>query len=102
MNVLHELLSLEEYDSTLSKQQSQQSQILFDICLKVKRLLQKREGALSPSFSESGVKLPKLSILMFDDNIINWRSFQEQFTISVQDRTNLSPSEKLTYLKHAV
>ena len=58
MNVLHELLPLEEYDSTLSKQQSQQSQILFDICLKVKHLLQKSEGALSPSFGESMSSCP--------------------------------------------
>ena len=51
---------------------------------------------------KSGVKLPKLAALTFDGNITNWHSFMEQFVISVHDRSNLSPSEKLTYLRHAV
>ena len=60
-NVLHELLSLEEDDSAPLEQQSQLSQMLFDIHLKVQYLRLKREGALSPT-SRSGVKLPKLSV----------------------------------------
>ena len=39
MNVLHQLLSLEQDDSALSEQQMQLSQILFDVRLKIKRLL---------------------------------------------------------------
>ena len=102
-NALHELLSLKEDDIALVEQQLQPlSQILFTICLKVKHLLQKHEGAFYLSGSGSSVKLPKLSFPMFDGNIVNWHFFREQFTVSVHNRTNLSPSEKLTYLKHAV
>ena len=101
-NVLHELLSHEEDDSTLSEQQTRLSQTLFDVRLKIRRLLQKHQGAPSLSSNGTGVKLPKLSVPTFDGNIVNWRSFWEQFTISVHDRANLSLSEKLTYLKHAV
>ena len=54
-NMLYELLSHED-DSTLLEQQSRLCQIVFVIRLKVKCLLQKCEGALSPTSSGSGIK----------------------------------------------
>ena len=60
------------------------------------------QAVVAPSVTTSGVRLPKISVPTFDGNVINWRSFWEQFTVSVHDRSNLSPAEKLTYLKHAV
>jgi len=60
------------------------------------------QAAVAPSVTTSGVRLPKISVPTFDGNVVNWRSFWEQFTVSVHDRSNLSPAEKLTYLKHAV
>ena len=39
---------------------------------------------------------------MFDGNIINWRSFWEQFCVSVHDRSNRSDPEKLVYLQHSL
>ena len=82
--MLHGLLSLEEDVSAVLEQQSQLSQILFDICLKVKCVVQKHVGALYPTSSGSSVKLPKLFIPVFDGNIGNCCSFWEQFTISVR------------------
>ena len=57
-----------------------------------------------PSLSSgpSGVKQAKLSVPVFDGNIVSWRSFWEQFTVFVHDQIGLSLSEKLTYLKQAV
>ena len=49
-----------------------------------------------------GVKLPKLEVPKFDGNIIHWKSFWEQFYISVHDQTNLSDPEKLVYLQHSL
>ena len=46
-----------------------------------------------------GVRFPKLDVPMFDGNILNWRSFLEQFAISVHGRAHLSDSEKLVYLR---
>ena len=86
----------------LSEQLARLNQVFFDVHLKIKRLLQERTNALSASSKGSSVRLPKLSVPTFDGNVINWRSFWEQFTISVHDRTELSQSEKLAYLKHAV
>lgn len=49
-----------------------------------------------------GVKLPKLDVPVFDGNILNWTSFWEQFCVSVHSRPNLTNSEKLLYLQHAL
>jgi hypothetical protein len=38
----------------------------------------------------------------FDSNILNWRSFWEQFCVPVHDRSSLSDSEKLVYLQHSL
>ena len=38
----------------------------------------------------------------FDGHALNWRSFWEQFCISVHDRAHLSDSEKLVYLQQSL
>ena len=48
------------------------------------------------------MKLLKLEVPTFDGNIINWKSFWEQFCISVYDQTNQSDHEKLVYLQHSL
>ena len=50
----------------------------------------------------SEVRLPKLNVLTFDGNLINWTQFLEQFTISVHDRTTISDTEKIVYLQNAL
>ena len=89
-------------DTTLSEWHPQLSQILFDARLKIKRLLHKNEGVPSLSPGSSGIKLPKVFVPVFSGNIVNWRSFWEQFTVSVHNRSGLSLSEELTYLEQAV
>ncbi len=69
--------------------------------MKIRRLLQNHTKT-SPTTSEGGVKLPKLDVPSFDGNLINWKPFWEQFTISVHGRASLSAAEKLAYLKHAL
>ena len=54
------------------------------------------------SSDSSGVKLPKLDVPTFDGNILNWRAFWEQFSVSVHDRAMLSHSEKLVYLQQSL
>ena len=69
-----------------------------------KLLLSSGRTIKSPTLSsdEKGVKLPKLDVPTFDGNILNWRSFWEQFCVSVHDRSNLSDPEKLVYLQHSL
>lgn len=56
---------------------------------------------LTPS-EVPGLKLPKLDVPTFNGNILYWRSFWKQFSLSIHDRTNLSNSEKLVYLQPAL
>ena len=49
-----------------------------------------------------GVRLPKLDAPTFNGSILSWRSFWEQFTISVHDRSSLSNSEKLVHLQQSL
>ena len=43
-----------------------------------------------------------MDVPSFDGDILNWRSFWEQFAISVHDRTDLADAEKLVYLQQAI
>ena len=50
----------------------------------------------------TGVKLPKLDVPVFDGNIIHWKRFWDQFTITVHSKTTLSNAEKTVYLQHVI
>ena len=76
---------------------------LFDCSLRLKEL--SRSDSTSTSHTRSdpkGIKLPKLEVPVFNGNILNWRSFWEQFVVSVHDRPTLSNAEKLVYLQQAL
>lgn len=97
------ILSLEHDDADLSRQESAIAESLFDVRLRIKRLLSSAsKPTSSPVVEEGGVKLPKLSVPTFDGDVVNWKSFWEQFTVSIHDKPKLSSAEKLAYLKHAV
>ena len=101
-SVRDSLLSLDLDDSDeLSLSLAKLEKMLFDCSLDLKRLLKSRVSESSACDSK-GVKLPKLDVPTFNGNILNWKSFWEQFCVSVHDRTNLSTSEKLVYLQHAL
>ena len=48
------------------------------------------------------MKLPKIDVPMFDKNIMNSRSFWEQYNISIHSRVHLTDIEKLVYLRHSL
>lgn len=45
------------------------------------------------------IKLPKLSLPSFNGDINEWLSFKDLFNASMHENANLSPAEKLQYLK---
>ena len=47
----------------------------------------------------SGVWLPWIEVPTFDGNILNWWTFWEQFKSTVHTKTQLTDSDKLTYLR---
>ena len=79
---------------------------LFECSLELRRLLQPNQpkdssDIISTETSTSrGVKLPKIDVPTFDRNILNWRTFWEQFSVAVHNHDNISDSEKLVYLRH--
>ena len=81
---------------------------LFDCSFELRRLLQpnKTSDGSSTISSESnvskGVKLPMIEVPTFDGNILSWRTFWEQFSVAVHNHENISDSEKMVYLRHAL
>lgn len=69
---------------------------MFDCSLKLKKLLQKSSNSVPDG---KGVKLPKLEVPTFDGNILHWKSFWEQFDVSIHSRSNLS--NLCTYKMHS-
>ena len=67
---------------------------LFGCSLKLKKLTEKSKKLVSEPNKE-GARLPKLEVPSFDGDILQWKSFWDQFVVSVHDRSNLSNSEKL-------
>ena len=101
------LFSLNPEDSDdLLEQHARLEGILFDCSLHVKELSQSHAPVTvappTPSWEAKGVKLPKLDVPVFNGNILNWRSFWDQFTVSVHDCHSLSNAEKLVYLQQAL
>ena len=50
----------------------------------------------------SGVKLPKISVPTFNGQVLNWKSFWEQFDGTVHCKTGLNNTKKLVYLQEAL
>ncbi len=42
------------------------------------------------STESKGIRLPKLDVPVFDGNILNWRRFWEQFSVSIHERSSLA------------
>ena len=51
---------------------------------------------------EGSVKLYKLNASLFSGEILNWLTFWEQFSVTVDAKTNLSDTLKLAYLRDAL
>ena len=45
------------------------------------------------------VRLLKLEIKKFDEDVINWNSFWDQFSSAIHENDSLSEIDKITYLK---
>ena len=50
----------------------------------------------------SGAKLPKLEVPTFDGDLLKWKSFWDQFSISIRNCTDLINAEKMVNLQNAL
>ena len=97
-------------DSLLSNVQKQEDNI-FEMSAKVKRFQFSSPAPPSSSSSDStlssapgshAVKLPKIDVPTFGGELLRWQTFWEQFSVSVDSRADISNTEKLVYLRHAL
>ena len=91
-------LGLEDTDEICVKECSLEDN-LSRLSIKLRRLSNPIKNDVKAS---DGVKLPKLDVPSFDGNILSWRTFWEQFEISIHNRPSLSGAEKLVYLRQAL
>ena len=48
------------------------------------------------------MKLPKIDVPTFDGELLHWQTFWEQFSISIDKRSDITDTEKLVYLRHSL
>ena len=71
--------------------------------LKIERMLNDVECCPKINKADTiGIRLRKISVLMFDKSILNWSTFWEQFEVTVHNKDHLQDVEKLAYLRDAV
>ena len=103
--IFEELLAigLDDKDE-LFAQHTALEKLQFGCSHKARQLIGSRKlgPTTTPAVEEKGVKLPKLDVPSFDGDVLNWRQFWEQFSVSVHDRKSLSDAEKLVYLQQAI
>ena len=87
-------------DAELFETEEQTWSEIYVHSLSAKRML--ANLSTTPTVSTPGVKLPKIDTPRFDGNVLNWRSFWEQFNVAIHGRKTLSNTEKMAYLKNAI
>ena len=90
--IFEELLAigLDDKDE-LFAQHTVLEKLQFGCSHKARQLIGSRKlgPTTTPAVEEKGVKLPKLDVPSFDGDVLNWRQFWEQFSVSVHDRKSL-------------
>ena len=96
--VYEELVTLDlEEEDDLFIQHTKLEKVHFACSHKVRKLLSSHTSSSvpAPAADGKGLKLPKLEVPTFDGDVLHWRQFWEQFSISVHERSHLSDVEKL-------
>ena len=104
-SISHDFIALDLDESNkLTELESNLQRKVSECSLKARQLLSSHSlSRATPMAPEhKGVKLPKLDVTTFDGNILNWKTFWEQFCISVHSSFDISDSEKLVYLQHSL
>ena len=97
------MLLIDDYKS-LAGSAGGLEEALFELRVAIKRQLKniKVKSAEDKDKGLRGVKLPKISVPMFDGKVINWKSFWEQFDTTIHCKTGLNNTVKLIYLQEAL
>ena len=97
-DISRSILSMHGEVSDLSDHEARLSETIFDVCLKIRQLLH----TPIPVVHREGIKRPKIDMPMFNEDIMDWHTFWEQYEISIHLRPQLTDTEKLAYLRQAL
>ena len=78
---------------------------IFDLSLIIKQLLYNPEVSAEttlPAHEAKRDRLPKLDVPTFNGELLHWQTFWERFCITIHERSDISATEKLVYLRHAI
>ena len=103
--VYQELVALDlEEEDDLFVLHAKLEKLHFACSHKVRKLLSSHTPSSTPVpiADGKGLKLPKLEVPTFDGDVLHWKQFWEQFSISVHEHSHLSNAEKLVYLQQAI
>ena len=104
-------LTLTEDTTVQTKEETRIFRVMFEACLYIRRLLSIRPSTTPavatpaptvPTGKEGGIRLPKIEVSKFDGNIMNWKTFWEQYSVSIDLKPGLTDPEKLAYLCRAL
>ena len=99
-NLINAILLMEADRDHLLEKGSRIKDAIYDLGVMIDQM---NNQASLPSLSDNkGIRLRKISVPFFDDNIMNWNIFWQQFEISVHNETELKYVEKLAYLREAL
>ena len=90
-------------DDPVMNAQAEVDKLAFECLLAIKKRLRSSVvGRPAASSETSATKLPKLEVPVFHGDILQWKSYWEQFSVSVHDRLNLTKAENLVYLQNSI
>ena len=105
------VITADASDPLMSNAQKQKDNI-FEMSVKVKKLLflspaspSSETAATATPTATSGsrsVKLPKIDVPTFDGGLLHRQTFWDQFRISIDQRSDITNTEKLVYLRHSL
>ena len=83
--------------------QAQVDKLAFECLFTIKKRLHSNTTDHATTGTETSVtKLPKLKVPTFHGDILQWKSYWEQFCVSVHHRSNPTKAEKLVYLQNSI
>ena len=93
-DVSHNMATLDKDDTGLADRKSAILKAIFNMHLQIRRLLQ----MFAPASLQEVIKLLKSNVSTFKGDIMEWRTFWEQFNDLVHSKPQLSDPVKLAYL----
>ena len=106
--VSRSILALTKDITVQTEEETRISRGIFQACLFIRRLLSTpppvapavstaAPAPTVPTIKKGGVRLPKVEVPKFDRNIMNWKMFWEEYSVSIDLKSRLSDPEKLAY-----